>query len=299
MLARGLKRVRRAARKRAVKPPEAQMPEAIAEPTRAEHRDVTLAQAVEEMKIPKLLSKTPEDYQRTWEIEKFHRYKVMDALEARYGYAIDRAWLEQAARIMACPIKRNAPNWQHGRLVYALARHRLAQGGEFVFLDIGSAKGFSAACMALAVALSGHPRLYDIWSVDVIDPCSTEPRNSIRDGKVTRGVWDYCEDFIDADMRPRVHFVQDGDCAHIGFLARDDRIGFAFVDGDHSEHGVRRDIKTIVPRQQTGDIILFDDVQLAAVNAGVTTGLAETAGIYTIERIDLTPSRSYAIAVRQ
>jgi hypothetical protein len=326
MLARGFRRVKRVARKRAAKLGVEQVgafigkgPDLLDDPdliiavpagfkkavvevvaedaqNRAYHGDISLARAVEEMKRPRALSKTTADYIRAWEIEKAHRYKAMDALEERYGYAIDKDWLDAAARVMACPIKRNAPNWQHGRLVYALARHRIAQGGEFVFFETGSAKGFSAACMALAVQLSGHNRLFDIWSVDVIDPCSNEPRNSVLDGQVHRGIWDYCERFIGVEMLPHVHFVQDGDTAHIGFLSRTDRIGFAFVDGDHSYEGVARDIVTIIARQQAGDIILFDDVQLPRVWSAVND-LASLG--YSLEQVRLTPSRSYAIAVRQ
>lgn len=282
--------------------PEIIEPEAPV-PTRTYYGDSSLVKAVEEMKKPKPLSKTVEDYKRAFEIEKAHRYKVMDALEDRFGYAIDRKLLEISAQVLACPVKRNPPNWQHGRLVYALARHRLQQGGEFVFLDIGTAKGFSAVCMALAVcehhskAEVAQPERH-IWSVDVIDPASNEPRNSIKDGQIKRGIWDYCEDFVNPDRVPYLHFVQDGDTAHIGFLSRTDRIGFAFVDGDHSYHGVSRDIGTIYPRQDKGDIILFDDMQIPEVAQAVKDAIGG-CGVYDIEKISLIPSRSYAIAVRQ
>lgn len=316
MLARGFKRVKRVARRRpkvaadighsetaqSVREGIAQMQVAgIGGPTREEHRNATLAQSVEEMRKPRPLSKTPEDYQRTFEIERFHRYKVMDALEKRYGYALERDVLEAMALVMACPIKRNAPNWQHGRLVYALARHRLAQGGAFCFLDIGTAKGFSATCMALAACDDHGPEIHRVWSVDTIDPTSNEPRNSIKDGLVTRGIWDYCEGFMPEEMLGYTHFVQDNDTAHIGFLSRTDRIGFAFVDGGHDYDSVRRDIETITPRQQAGDIILFDDCHLADVLRAIEEGLRtdSTFCAYSLEVISLIPSRSYAIAVRQ
>jgi predicted O-methyltransferase YrrM len=266
--------------------------------TRAYHGDTSIAQAVEEMKRPRALSKTREDYERAWAIEKAHRYKAMEALEERYGFSVDKDWLDNAASVMACPIKRNPPNWAHGRLVYALTRHRMAQGGDLCLLDIGAAKGFSAACMARAAADAGQ--YVDIWSVDVIDPTSNQPRNSILDGEIKRGIWDYCENFIHAAMRPLVHFVGDGDTAHIGFLSRTDRIGFAFVDGGHDYDSVRTDIERIVPRQRAGDIILFDDFHLPMVADAVLKELPDTPGCtYEVERVTLTPSRSYAIAVRQ
>ena len=57
--------------------------------------------------------------------------------------------VEAAARVLACPLKANPPNWQHGRVLYAGYRAYLAGlQRRVLLLDIGTAKGFSAAAMS-------------------------------------------------------------------------------------------------------------------------------------------------------
>ncbi|WP_254442492.1 glycosyltransferase family 2 protein [Ruegeria arenilitoris] len=40
---------------------------------------------------------------------------------------------------------------------------------------------------------------------------------------------------------------------------KDGSIGFAYVDGDHSYEGVKADLKAILPKMQTGGVIMLDD----------------------------------------
>lgn len=120
----------------------------------------------------------PAEYQAAFERERVNAYPAIDELEARSGYALERSRLEIAAKHLACPVKRNPPNWQHGRVIYALLRRYLAARTGFVsLLDIGTAKGFSALCMAFALADAGMDGA--ITSLDVVDPDARVPRNSI------------------------------------------------------------------------------------------------------------------------
>ena len=50
-------------------------------------------------------------------------YPVVDEFEQRMGFAVDRERLEDAAGVLACLLKKNPPKWQHGRVLYALARN--------------------------------------------------------------------------------------------------------------------------------------------------------------------------------
>src|SRR3990172_8581667 len=93
-----------------------------------------------------------EAYEAACALERTRRYPLVDDFEARQGFALDRARLEAAARVLACPIKARPPNWQHGRVLYALTRrYRLTAEGPLYCLDIGTAKGFSALCLLLSV----------------------------------------------------------------------------------------------------------------------------------------------------
>lgn len=231
---------------------------------------------------------TREQYEAAFERERHNEYPVIDEFERRMGYfPIDRERLEAAARVLACPVKKNAPNWQHGRVIYALAYAYVIGGGDCSFwLDIGTAKGFSAVCMAWALAdLQAKGTIH---SIDVIDPTSNEPRNSIFDGQARGGVIDYVNPFLPKEHSP--NFIW----AMPGHYELQDRIGFAFIDGSHQYEGVKADIALVTPRQQTGDIILFDDVNKDQVNRAVR----EMAG-YELEYIKLLPNRAYAIAVKK
>jgi hypothetical protein len=230
--------------------------------------------------------RTREMYDAAFERERRNEYPVIDALEARLGFAVDRDRLEAAARVLACPVKKNPPNWQHGRVIYALGRSYLAAGGRnSLWLDIGTAKGFSACAMSWAFEDAGVGGA--IYSTDIIDPLSTEPRNSVEDGKIIT-------EFVRPYRSPTVSMNFCKPEAFEDFVRFVDRIGFAFIDGSHTYEGAKADIATVAPRQQPGDIMLFDDVHIEAVRRAVE----ETFG-YVFEIITVLPNRKYCIAVKQ
>lgn len=230
---------------------------------------------------------TPEQYAAAFERERRNEYPVIDAFEKRMGFAVDRDRLEAAARVLACPVKKNPPNWMHGRILYALGRSYLArEAGEQYWLDIGSAKGFSAMCMAWA--LDDSEREGRVLSLDVIDPNSREPRNSVDDSKTLA---EFTQDYL--PMGSDVMFMQ-GSAADVIGSGAPERINFAFIDGSHLYDGVKSDISVVAPRQQPGDIILFDDLQ----KPDVARAVSEMQG-YDLEYITLLPERMYAIAVKQ
>jgi predicted O-methyltransferase YrrM len=232
------------------------------------------------------MQRTPEAYAAAFERERVNEYPVIDALEARLGFAVDRERLEAAARVLACPVKKNPPNWAHGRLLYALGRSYLAHdAGEQYWLDVGSAKGYSAVCMAWA--FDDSAREGRVLSMDVIDPNSREPRNSVDDSKTLA---EFTQDYM--PMGSDVMFMR-GSAADVIGNGEPERINFAFIDGSHQYENVKSDIATVTPRQQSGDIILFDDLQAP----GVARAVSELQG-YDLEHIEVLPTRKYAIAVK-
>lgn len=234
--------------------------------------------------------RTAHAYAAAFEAERAQGYPVMDALEAHFGYGLDRRRMEAAARVLACPLKKNPPNWQHGRLIYAVGRHYLSQGNRWrepqTWVDIGTAKGFSACVMSWVFEDTSVPG--DIFSYDIINPYSREPRNSVEDGKTVR-------EFIEPFAAPGV-FMSFHSAEAKRALSPQMRINFAFIDGSHTYDGVRADIELVSSRQRSGDVILFDDMQIPGVRRAVFEAWAER---YAIEEIELLPKRRYAIAVRQ
>ncbi len=231
--------------------------------------------------------RTRAGYDAAFQAERMNDYPVMDALEARFGYRVERERLEAAARVLACPLKKNPPNWQHRRLIYAVARGYLASNrGKQTWVDIGTAKGFSACVMSWAMEAEGFPG--DIHSWDIISPYSREPRNSVEDGKTIH-------EFTQAYRAPDV-FIGFGQAGSMKSFPFGERINLAFIDGSHSYEGVAADIAFVTARQQPGDVIIFDDLQVPGVRRAVHE---PWAALYQIEEIRLLANRIYAIAVRK
>ncbi|MDH5244814.1 MAG: class I SAM-dependent methyltransferase [Betaproteobacteria bacterium] len=234
---------------------------------------------------------TRADYARRFDEERTQTYPMMDAVEATFGYALDRTVLEAAARVLACPLKVHAPCWQHGRLLYAATRRYLQEAHEqtpVALLDIGTAKGFSALCLYWALRDAG--RVGTVTSVDVIDPASAVMRNSVADCEGPTTLAQVLAPWPEAQA---IHFHQRTGIEHL--TRRADRIHVAFVDGKHAYGVVREEGTLLAARQRPGDLALFDDCQID----GVQRAINALGGLYHFEIIEVKPERAYAVGVRR
>ena len=238
---------------------------------------------------------TRQQYAEAFEREAAQSYDVIDKLEREYGYAIDKTFLLGAAAVLACPVKINAPNWQHGRVLYTLLRFYLDQfPGGVCALDIGTAKGFSAVCMAKAV--DDARREAKILSVDVIEPDARIRRNSVLEvaGNVVEfhTIDEFTQPFL---TYTRPHFVGGGSRALLAECFRQDlHIGFAFVDGKHNYEEVEYEVRALQRLQRIGDYIVFDDANLPPV----FTAISRCSKWYKLRRVNVLPKRAYVIAER-
>jgi predicted O-methyltransferase YrrM len=240
------------------------------------------------------------DYGRIFAVERSRVYKSVDLLEDRIGYSLERARLEAAARVLACPFKAAPPNWQHGRVLYALVRQYLGglvlSEAEFEsginLLDIGTAKGFSALCLRWAADDAGFPN-GRVFSTDVIQPSGRVPRNTVAEVGGYRTLPEILQPWPEA---ARIEF---SGTAGIEWLVRRPvlRIHAAFVDGKHDETVVRAEAVLLSKCQRRGDLVLFDDVQIRGVGAAVL-GLSS---LYDVKWFELGngTDRTYAIGVRK
>lgn len=228
-------------------------------------------------------------YREAFTRECAREYPMVDAYEARCGFAVPTHRLRRAAEVLACPVKVHAPNWQHGRVLYAAARQYLAHAsGPVTMLDIGTAKGFSALCLLWAARDADVDAR--IVSVDVIDPHSTEPRNTVAelDGPVT--LYDILKPW--PESRDIVFLQSTG----IEWLERHGkRVHVAFVDGKHTGSIVRKEGVLLAQRQMTGDLAIFDDVHIPDVSVAVNSLHHD----YRLEYLEVLPHRHYAIGVRR
>lgn len=236
-----------------------------------------------------LAAPTAAEYQAIFDAERQNEYPVIDAYEDRCGHAIDRYQLETAARVLACPLKHNPPNWQHGRVLYAAARNYLESRGDSIrIVDIGTAKGFSALCLLWALKrsrLNGR-----VWSVDVIDPYARVRRNTVAE---VDGFKTLAETL---DQWPEAQQITFSKMTGVECLQLDRfKIHIAFIDGKHSPDVVLTEGRLLHERQETGALAIFDDLQLI----GPAVDHLEAEGKYTFERLWIKKDRGYAVGVRR
>lgn len=234
---------------------------------------------------------TVADYDDAFEAERVNEYPVVDMLEDGLGYKLERDRLEQAARTLACPVKANPPNWQHGRVLYALARYRLLHWSgddRALFVDIGTAKGFSALCLQWAIDDSGS--YGQVVSIDVVNPLARVRRNSVAeiDGYGFLTVPEFLKQWPAGE---EIGFI--GGPSLTWLRSDESRIALAFVDGKHTQEVVQAEAEVISERQKPGDLIVFDDVHIPGIKAAV-----ETLQHYRLVRLSVLPHRAYAIATR-
>lgn len=234
---------------------------------------------------------TAAEYAQLFETERAQEYPAIDALEQRYGFAVDRERLERAARILSTPKKAHPPNWQHGRVIYSVARHyfETVNPPEPVsLLDIGTAKGFSALC--LEWAREDARILGNVTSLDVIPPSARVRRNTVAEVDGLRTLAEILAPFPEASA---IRFLESRGVDYLrGYSGR---IHVAFVDGKHTAEAVSKEGAMISAGQEPGDVVIFDDIQIPSVG-GAVRGLRAW---YEADLVEAKPGRMYAIARRK
>lgn len=246
------------------------------------------------------------DYEARFKTAKTAAYPAIDELEARFGFAMPRPQLEVMAFVLANPVKVNPPSWQHGRVIYAVAREYLQRrftagkgNTRETFVDIGTAKGFSALC--LAWALTDHAVEGRVLSYDVIDPLDRKPRNSVRDLEDKfPTVPELVDEFLPQRGGVKVEFFGvpfPNAVRKLNTETSTFRAGVAFIDGKHTYADAAADAVALVPGQEVGDYIIFDDVQVPGVMQAARE--LERDSRYHLEEVAAGHDRRYIIAQRR
>jgi len=227
-------------------------------------------------------------------------YPEIDALEAAAGFVIDRAWMHSLALHTQTVIKDSALNFSHGRVLYSVLRrhfpqNRLPTGEGALILETGTARGFSALCMAKALADAGVPG--HILTIDVLPHDVAMYWNCIDDleGPKTRR-----ELLADQEtLLARIVFAEGDTREMLGQLGLS-RVHAAYLDAQHTFEDVMAEFRFVAARQRQGDIIVFDDVT-PGLFPGVVQAVdqIECSFPYAMERIQVSEQRGYAIAARQ
>jgi predicted O-methyltransferase YrrM len=232
---------------------------------------------------------TAADYANAFERERQKFYPQIEAFERLCGYALEKERMEFAAKYLACPVKANGANWQHGRVLYSALRKYLDTAPQgVVCLDIGTAKGFSALCLRWALDDAGVDG--QVVSLDVLDPTAKVRRNTVLevDGYLTLAET--------LERWPEAKGIQFLNTTGIEWLrAHPGRVHFAYVDGKHTFATVNEEAHLLAKRQQPGDVAIFDDVQIE----GVAKALGVAAKFYDFQTVTLSELRAYSLGVRR
>ena len=242
--------------------------------------------------------RAPRDtYQTLYDEAVVRSYPQMDAYLQGRPHAIDRDWMNALALHTQVVVKPSRINFQHGRLLYALLRDRLdalPADAHATVLETGTSRGFSIICMARAMADAGRDG--KLVTFDIIGHHRRHFWNCIDDADGPKTRAELLEPW--AEYRDRVVFVA-GDSKQTLPTVALSRIHFAFLDGAHTEQDVLDEFAHVQPRQQPGDVIVFDDVTESAF-PGIVAAMKtiEARGDYAVEYLSVDENRGYAIAQR-
>jgi predicted O-methyltransferase YrrM len=237
-----------------------------------------------------------EEYMRLFEKARSQQYPLVDALEAETGFAIDRGWLDDLALHTQIVKKSSELAYPHGRMLYSILRDYVARmnPGHVSILETGTARGFSAVCMAKALADAGVDGR--IVTVDVLSHLKPQIWNCIDDTEHRKSRAGILAPW--ADLTKRITFLR-GDTLYLLPRIGLERVNFAFLDAQHTRKSVIAEFNVVASRQIPGDIVFFDDVT-PAMFPGVVEAVddIEAQGVYRMRRLTLSAQRAYAWGVR-
>lgn len=218
---------------------------------------------------------------------------LADDREVQTGFAIDHTWLNELALHTQVTIKNSPLDISHGRLLYSLLREyiSIAKSPVINIIETGTARGFSALCMAKALHDANVPGT--VITIDVLPHLRSQYWNCIddHDGKRTR------RELLTAysGVIDRVVFIR-GDTLTMLPRIGIDRVHFAYLDAQHTKKNVLEEYSAVKRLQSAGDILFFDDVTPKKFQ-GVVDAVKkiEREGQYSMEYLQGNHDRSFAI----
>jgi predicted O-methyltransferase YrrM len=241
----------------------------------------------------------PDAYRQLWAEARRQSYPVVDRYEETCAAAIDPEWFHQLALLTQVAIKRSEICYQHGRLLYAtLVRYIRGSGANdhLTIVETGTARGFSALCLARALEDAGATG--KILSFDVLPHDARILWNCIRDADGPRTRAELLEGY--AGLLERYVIFHRGDTKRQLASMSLPRIHLAFLDSVHTYDHVMAEFASIRGRQKPGDILFFDDYTPAAY-PGVVQAADEICAAhgYAGTVVAARPERRYLIAEKQ
>lgn len=219
--------------------------------------------------------------------------EFIDSIAQTFGTLPPKDFIDDLALTTQVVIKKSKLLYLHGYLLYAALTKYLEthpSDESVTILETGTARGFSALCMAKALDDAG--RAGKIITIDVLHAEKSIYWNCINDfdGKQTRiellAPWHELVEKYLVFLRGSTDIVLN----QLGLA----HINFAFLDSGHDYHTLRNEIQYVTTHQKTGDVIICDDYtphQFPGVVQAVDELLA--SGHYTGHLFKAVENRGY------
>ena len=231
------------------------------------------------------------------------QYPEIEQFEQQCGFQIPVVWLNELALQTQVVIKSSPLCYAHGRVLYsALSNYITSHPSNSPMQGIniwetGTARGFSAICMARALQDQHRPGL--IMTFDVLPHQTKMYWNCIADhqkGPLTRAEL----------LQPWKSLLKDYVVFHQGDTrmelqkVKTERIHFAFLDGAHAYEDVMFEFYQVEPFQLKGDVIVYDDYTPSQF-PGLVKAVDEICKTYRYQRTDLKAhsGRGYVVAIKE
>ena len=240
---------------------------------------------------------TEQDYLDLFNVIKDKSYPLIDDIEKKNGYAIDKNWLDKLALQTQIVKKKSKLNYQHGRILYSYLRNYLKKKDNSETINIfetGTARGFSSVCMSKALIDSGFNGKID--TIDIIPHKKKFFWNSISDasGKKSR------QELL-SEWKKEIEYINfiEGLTSKILQVYPAKKINFAFLDAQHDMDSVIEEYSFLKSRQDKGDIIIFDDVSKDFHGIKQAVENIKIKKEYKIQLIEFADeNRGYAVATK-
>lgn len=220
-------------------------------------------------------------------------------LEKKLGHQIPKKWIDDLALHTQICVKKSKINYNHGRILYSVLKNYLhnykekKQDNNILILETGTARGFSAICMAKAI--NDTPEV--VGKIITIDLLPTD----------IPMYWNIIDDHEKKKTRNELLSQWPKELSKIKFIKgktntvlkkiKIERINFAFLDAEHEYNSVIDEYLFLKNKQKKDDIIFFDDVTPKKF-PGVVQAINQIKkeGYYSVEFLNFTEERAYALA---
>lgn len=234
-----------------------------------------------------------EHYQKLYFDVRNTEYPQIENFERKYNHKIEKNFLDDLALNTQIVIKKSPLNYQHGRLLYCTLVDYIKRKNieKISVLETGTARGFSAVCMAKAIKDCKIQGM--ISTIDILPHNKKMIWNCISDcsGKFSR-----CDILNKWRDETNIIDFKEGKSKQILPKFGEKRFNFCFLDSAHNFEDVEFEYNFVKKNQRTDDIIFLDDYTPGQFDGVVKlVEMVKIENLYIVETIFSTDKRGYAI----